>query len=316
MRVSTSSADLIVIRLFGGLGNQLFQYALGRHLSLIHDRPLRFDTTDYTATKSDAKQGIRLFGLGAFSVSGQVASPDEMKPFKPYRGQGTTARLARLASRWTPYHLCHYIAERKTDVWRFRRSVLTSPLAKQVLIHGYWQTEKYFEDIAAIIRSDLRLKLPPVGENAEMLSTICAADSVSVHVRHGDNATSATSKQGVLPIAYYEHAAGLVTKRVRKPHFFVFSDDLTWAREKLRLPDPTTFVMHNRDEKDCEDLRLMAACRHHILGNSTFSWWGAWLGKKNDQIVYAPEKYWLGLDRDYHRRDYYPSSWSVLPVSL
>jgi hypothetical protein len=90
---------MIVSRFIGRLGNQLFQYALGRHLSLIHHRPLRLDTSSYIATKPDAKQGTRLFGLGAFSVNGQAASPDELQRFKMYRRRGTAGRLARLANR-------------------------------------------------------------------------------------------------------------------------------------------------------------------------------------------------------------------------
>ena len=233
---------MIVIRFMGGLGNQLFQYALGRHLSLIHHRHLRFDTSGYTATKPDAKQGTRLFGLGAFSVNGQSASPDQLLPFEMYRRRGTAGRLARLANRWTPHRWRRFIVEQEKDFWQFRRSVLTSPLAKEVWIQGYWQTEKYFEDIAPIIRNELGLKQSAVGENAEMLATISALDSVSVHVRHGDNA-SALNPLGVLPIGYYEQAAGLITKQIPKPHFFVFSDDPEWAKAKLRLPAPTTFVV-------------------------------------------------------------------------
>ena len=306
---------MIVIRFTGGLGNQLFQYALGRHLSLIHNRPLRFDTSGYTATTPDAKQGTRLFGLGAFAISGQLATSDELRPFEMYRRQGTRGRLTRLGNRCLPFRFRRYIIEDKAHFWRFRRSVLTSPLAEQVLLQGHWQTEKYFEDIAPTIRSDLRLNLPAVGENAEMLSTICAVNSVSVHVRHGDNATSLAREHGVLPLSYYERAAGLIKKWIPKPYFFVFSDDPDWAKENLSLPDPTTFLIHNGDEKNYEDLRLMATCRHHIVGNSSFSWWGAWLGKKDGQIVYAPAQYLMrsnGQRSDY--RDYYPAAWGVLPV--
>ena len=307
---------MIVIRFTGGLGNQLFQYALGRHLSLIHNRPLRFDTSGYIATTPDAKLGTRLFGLGAFSISGQLANSDELQPFEMYRREGTKGRISRLANRCVPFRFRRYIIENKADFWRFCRFVLRSQLAEEVLFQGHWQTEKYFEDIAAIIRNDLRLKLPAEGANAEMLSTIGGVDSVAVHVRHGDNATSAAKHHGVLPPSYYEQAAGLMKKRISKPCFFVFSDDPDWTKENLRLPAPTIFVVHNGDEKNYEDLRLMAACKHHIVGNSTFSWWAAWLGKKDDQIVLAPAQYLIcsnGHGRDY--RDYYPSSWGLLSVN-
>jgi hypothetical protein len=296
----------------GGLGNQLFQYALGRHLSMIHERPLRFDVSGYTAIKPDAKTGTRMCGLDAFAVSGQAASAEELKHFEIYRRVGTIGRIARLANSWTPYHRRVYLLERRADFWRFCKSVLTSRLASRVYMVGYWQAEKYFADIAGTIQADLRLKRPAEGENAEMLSAIREADSVAVHVRHADNATSAAKGLGILPLAYYEKATGLISQQLRHPQFFVFSDDPDWARATLTLPGPTTFVTHNGDEKNYEDLRLMAACKHHIIANSTFSWWGAWLGKKDGQIVYAPMKYYINTDRDF--RDFYPASWNLLPV--
>lgn len=301
---------MIVIRFMGGLGNQLFQYALGRHLSLIHNRPLRFDASGYTATRPDTYTGTRLFGLEAFSVKGQVATPAELKWFEIYRTPGTWGRIARLANRWTPYHRRRYILERNRDFWHFRPEVLTSSLAEHVCMVGFWQTEKYFADIAKTIRAELTLKRAADGENAAMLSVISRTDSVSVHVRHGDNATSMAKEHGVLQPSYYQRAAGLITKGLRNPHFFVFSDDPAWARENLTLPGETTFVVHNGDEKNYEDLRLMAACKHHIVGNSTFSWWGAWLGSKAGQLVYAPMKYLLHSNRVY--QDYYPATWKLL----
>jgi hypothetical protein len=303
---------MILVHFRGGLGNQLFQYALGRHLSLINKRPLRFDKSSYTAIKPDPRLGVRLFGLEAFSVSGEVATSDELRRFERYRGNRPTARLARLVNEWAPYYCRNYIRQPKDEVWRFRKALLRSRLPAQTLIEGYWQTEKYFEDIASIIRSDLTLKAGATGQNAEMLHAIEESDSVSVHVRHGDNATSVAKDWGVLPITYYDEAARLLIQQIRRPHFFVFSDDPDWAKVALRLPGPMTFASHNGDEKNYEDLRLMAACKHHITGNSTFSWWGAWLGKKENQIVYAPDKQILYHDCDY--RDYYPPSWNILTI--
>lgn len=303
---------LILIRFMGGLGNQLFQYALGRHLSLIHNRPLRFDISGYTALQPDAKAGTRLFGLTAFNVSGQIATPAELSYFQMYRRPGTIGRIARLLNSFTPYRRRHYIQEPKAHYWRFHRSVLTSPLAGYVCLEGFWQTEKYFADIATTIRQDFVLRAPAAGEDAEMLSCILRTDSVAVHVRHGDNATSVAKDHGVLPLAYYQEAARLITREVSHPHFFIFSDGPDWARENLTLPGPTAFVVHNGDEKNYQDLRLMAACKHHVVGNSTFSWWGAWLGKKDHQRVYAPMKYFMELHRD--NGDYYPSGWILLPV--
>jgi hypothetical protein len=305
--------NLIVVRFTGGLGNQLFQYALGRHLSLIHGRPLRFDISGYTEGKPDAKTGLRLFGLPAFSVTGEPATSEELQDFLIYRTPGTRGRLARLANRIPQWHRRRYLEERRENCWRFCPALLKSPLAEPVCLVGNWQTEKYFAAIEATIRKELELKQPPEGENLAMLAEISHCDSVAVHVRHGDNATVPETAHGVLPAAYYRNAVQVMTSAIRDPQFFVFSDDPAWARQALDLPGPTTFVTHNGDEKNQEDLRLMAACKHHIIANSTFSWWGAWLGKKKGQVVCAPRAYHLYLNRDFG--DYYPAGWNLLPAS-
>ncbi len=303
---------MIVIRCMSGLGNQLFQYALGRHLSLIHGRPLRLDASGYTATEPDANAGTRQFGLDAFAVNGQVAAPEELEEFEIYRRVGTRGRIARLLNRWTPYHRRAVIQEASADYWRFQPSILTSRLAEPVCLVGFWQSERYFADIDATIRRDLTLKQPPDAENIEILSDIERANSIAIHVRHGDNATGAAEKLGVLSSDYYQRAAALIAAEIGEPHFFVFSDDPDWAAKTLMLPGPVTFITHNGDKRNHEDLRLMAACKHHIVANSTFSWWGAWLGKKHGQVVYAPSKYFLHSDQDCP--DFYPNSWHLLPV--
>jgi hypothetical protein len=277
---------------------------------LIHNRPLRLDISGYTDARPDAKTGARVFGLDAFSVAGDVATPDDVKSFLIYRTPGTRGRLARLANRWSPLSRRRYVQEPPAKYWQFYSTILASRLAERVCLVGNWQSEKYFEKIAATIRKDLELKSPATGENAAMLSAISGCNSVSVHVRHGDNVTIEKA-HGVLPAEYYHNAAELVARNTSHPHFYVFSDDPAWAKEMLSLPGPTVFVVHNGDEKNYEDLRLMAACKHHIVGNSTFSWWGAWLGKKDNQVVYAPRKYHLGSNYDY--RDFYPPTWNLLP---
>jgi hypothetical protein len=302
----------ILIRFMGGLGNQLFQYALGRHLSLIHDRPLKFDISGYTATKPDWKAGTRLFGLAAFNVTGQIATAAELSEFETYRRAGTIGRIARLANSLTPFRHRRYIQEPPSEYWRFSDRILTSPLADHILLDGFWQSEKYFESIAATIRKDFNPTLPATGENAAMLSCISGTNSIAIHVRHGDNATGAANELGVLPLEYYNEAAGLIAGKVDKPHFFVFSDDPGWARDHLTFPGPTTFVVHNGDQRNYEDLRLMAACKHHVTANSTFSWWGAWLGKKDRQLVYAPAKYFISTEREL--KDFFPSGWNLLAV--
>lgn len=112
------------------------------------------------------------------------------------------------------------------------------------------------------------------------------------------------------PLSYYYQAVKDLARQVSTPQFYVFSDDPDWAKSNLKLNFPCTFVTHNGEEKNYEDLRLMAACRHHIMGNSTFSWWGAWLGKKQGQLVYAPKRYHFGHNAP--TADFYPSGWKLI----
>lgn len=147
------------------------------------------------------------------------------------------------------------------------------------------------------------------------LKTRCKSILVrAVHtlIRRGDNAHNPPSMRsfGLVPLDYYYTAADRIASEVAEPHFYVFSDDPDWAQANFRLNFPTTFVTHNDDWRNYEHLRLMNRCRHHIIANSIFSWWGAWLGKKPEQIVYAPRKYYQYLDRP--TSDLYPTEWRLV----
>jgi len=302
---------MIVVRFTGGLGNQMFQYALGRHLALIHKRHLRFDVSGYVDDKPDAKTGVRLFGLSSFRVEGEIASRDELEVFQPHRAVGLGGRVVRAIDRCKPLAQRRVIQERMDDRWQFRPELLSSHLADPVCVVGLWHTEKYFASIASTIRSELQVKSAATNENAAMLAEIASTDSVAVHVRHGDNVT-VEKAHGALPVSYYQQASQRLQQCVSNPRYYVFSDDPTWAKANLAFLGEAVFVSHNGDEKNHEDLRLMSACKHHIVGNSTFSWWGAWLGEKEGQLVYAPRQYHVAATYTYP--DYYPANWTLLPA--
>lgn len=306
----TTNASKIVVRFTGGLGNQMFQYALGRHLALIHKRQLRFDVSGYVNDKPDAKTGVRLFGLSWFSVHGEIATGDDLEPFRSYRATGLGGRVMRVVDRAKPIARRRIVQERNEHRWQFRPDLLKSHLADPVCLVGLWQSEKYFAAIANTIRSELQVKKAPNGDNAAMLAEISSTNSVAVHVRYGDNVT-VEQAHGALPLSYYHRACDLLQQKVSNTRYYVFSDDPSWAKANLALPGETVFVCHNGDEKNHEDLRLMSACKHHIIGNSTFSWWGAWLGKKEGQLVYAPRQYHMAASFTYP--DYYPPNWTLLP---
>jgi hypothetical protein len=180
--------------------------------------------------------------------------------------------------------------------------------APKILI-GFWQSEKYFRAVAGTIRSEFRLISEAGGENARWLDEVKRVDAVCVHVRRGDNVTLSAKTHGSCSVAYYSRAMEHIRNMVRHPRFFVFSDGLDWVRENFVAPD-TVVVDANGPEAADEELRLMSACRHHIIANSSLSWWAAWLGEHESQIVIAPEP-WFITGRP--TPDLLPDRWLRLP---
>ncbi len=162
---------------------------------------------------------------------------------------------------------------------------------------GYWQSEKYFKDYEDAIRSEFSRTDPLDGPNEATAAQITSSTAVCVSVRRGDYVTvpAINRYHGVLPLEYYMAAVALVRRSLPDAHFFVFSDDLDWCRVNLLLGGSMTFVDHDQN-RPADDLRLMALCPHHIVANSTFSWWGAWLATGKDGIVIAPKQWAVAED--------------------
>jgi hypothetical protein len=213
------------------------------------------------------------------------------------------ARVRNLRRRfWVP-GLPHVVVEKNHP---FDPSVLE--LKGNIYLVGYWQSEKYFQEIADTVRHDFCFKNPPAGPNAATAAHIRATCSICVHVRRTDYITDPCSNRliGTCSPEYYRSAAQFVASRLPNPHFFVFSDEPDWARANLMLPGPASFVADNDLQRGYEDLRLMTLCQHHIIANSTLSWWGAWLSSSGG-ITIAPKKWFKGDEVD--TRDVVPERW-------
>ena len=290
---------MIIVRLIGGLGNQLFQYAAARRLSIETEQPFKLDLTAYETDP------LRDYSLRPFNTCQDVATADEIRRVKPSPEDAHAGwwpqralRNRRYSKSWirerTPYAYDPRVARARGDVY----------------LEGYWANEEYFKPIESTIRQEFTVTSDPDEENLAVARAIASTTSVCRHVRRGDYATDPATERfhGLAPLSYYEQAVARLTQSVTDPHFFIFSDDPSWAREHLKLAHPVTYVTHNRADKAHEDLRLMASCRHHIIANSSFSWWGAWLAQRpvpdprfpvpDGQVVIAPAK-WLnepGID--------------------
>ena len=291
---------MVVVKLIGGLGNQFFQYALGRALSLRNNAPLKLDVSGFESYR------LRRYGLRHFNVVEEIASADEIERFRRASSNG----LARLASKLGVLPDSLRFTTIVEAGFRFCPEVLRA--RGNVYLDGYWQSEKYFKGIEEVIRRELTVKHEPDPVNEQVGRRIVDTDSVCVHVRRGDYATNPEINKiyELCTPDYYHAAVRELTKSVAAPHLFVFSDDPRWARENLEINHPVTFVEHNGGGKDYEDLRLMSLCKHFIIANSSFSWWGAWLGGYPLKRVYAPKAWFRTPEHD--TRDLIPDAWSVI----
>jgi len=278
---------VVIARLFGGIGNQMFQYAAGRALALRTRSPFRVDVADCTAHR-----GYEL--SHAFVVDARVASVEDMEALLGWRRRRKVRRL--LAHMPVTALRGAYVPEPHFHYWPGYRK-----LGGRAYLDGYWQSAEYFSDVEADVRAWFRFRRPLRGANAAVAAMIEQAPaSVSVHVRRGDYVADPEVARihGTNPVDYYERARARLAERLESdPRFFVFSDDMGWARAHLELPSSTVFVDHNQGSDSHFDLQLMARCRHHIIANSSFSWWGAWLDPSNAKIVIAPSS-WFRVGHD------------------
>jgi hypothetical protein len=290
---------MVIVRLCGGLGNQMFQYALGRTIALRRKVPLKFDLTWFT------QFGVRNYKLDRLRiVADGEATPEEIAHVEGDDRGGLSRWLFWLVQARLPYYRRAKIEERCTT---FDPYVLHAP--KNVYLGGYWPCERYFAHIRELLLQEFEPVEPPDPVSREMAQVMEQNESVSLHVRRGDYVTDPQfhRRHGLCPLDYYHQAIARLTSTVRRPEFFVFSDDIPWVREHLVMDWPVTYVTHNGEARDYEDMRLMSRCKHHIIANSTFSWWGAWLCRHPGKMVLAPRR-WLN-DPTIDTRDRVPDSW-------
>jgi Glycosyl transferase family 11 len=284
---------MVCVKLIGGLGNQMFQYAVARCLAVQKRTRLKLDVSGLDGVSSDSNAPKRSYALSCFSIQGAIATRDDMNHFFP------EMRLARywtkLRRRLFPYQWQGYLKERRE--FAFDPHVLRA--IGSTYLDGYWQNENYFREVTTELRQDFQLARPLAAPSQELLEVISRTNAVSVHVRRGDYVSNARTHahHGVCPREYYHRAAKLALDSLGVAHFFVFSDDSSWPRENLNWEHPTTYLNGTVSREPYEDMILMSRCRHNIIANSTFSWWAAWLNDNPHKLVIAPRK-WLGARPD------------------
>lgn len=294
---------MIVVRLMGGLGNQMFQYAMGRRVAEESGTPLKLDLSWFLEQAQRNSDTTRSYELGVFNISATIASKEELARFKVSRG-----RFARVFERLTRL----FLPSTRPNILRERQFAFDASILgnyPDAYLDGYWQSEKYFKAVEPVIRAEFAFTKHPDSKNRELAEKIVGVDAVSLHVRRGDYVLNPATHNfhGTCSLDYYREAISLISQTVSNPHFFIFSDDLAWVKQNLVLEFPATYVTHNQGDKSYEDLRLMSLCKHHIIANSSFSWWGAWLASNKRQTVIAPAKWFNRADID--TSDLIPENW-------
>jgi hypothetical protein len=198
-----------------------------------------------------------------------------------------------------------FVIEPHFNYWK---GINDAPLDSYLM--GYWQSEKYFINADETIRKDFNFKLPMGANNVNLMKEINEVNAISLHVRRGDyaNNVQTTATHGLCSIEYYHAAILHMANQIDAPNFFIFSDDIAWVKENLKIDFPHTFVNHNFGLESYNDMRLMSLCKHNIIANSTFSWWGAWLNSNKKKIVIAPKR-WFANETIINTQDLIPYDW-------
>lgn len=282
-----------MIRLKGGLGNQLFQYATGLYIAKKQGDSLIIDTSAYNGsdTNPDTK---RDYGLSYFNISANVATHEEVKHMR--NPHGFISRLYRLFRQkilrkyYIDYHEAYFLTTHR-------------------YIDGFFQSEKNFLPIQDSIRKEFTLKDQYESDHFKKVrESIISKKSVSIHIRRGDyvSVEKLARALSVCNREYYEKAMRVMEEKIDSPIFYFFSDDIEWVKNEFGNEKNYVFISDG-NLTNYEELMLMSACSHHIIANSTFSWWGAWLNPSKEKIVIAPER-WVATRNNPHKH-ILPDNW-------
>lgn len=287
---------MIVVKLVGGLGNQMFEYASAKGLATKLAVEIKMDKGWFSQIPTSATP--RHFELNSFKLK------HDSIDFKPYFAGTSLARTGKA-------FVAPIFGRRVLNLYREPHYHYSADLLRQpdnTYLDGYFQSEKYFAHIREDLLSDFVWAKPATGKNKKLLEVIMEDESsVSIHVRRGDYVSSANTAEfhGLRGVDYYQEATKIIEKSLRRPNYYVFSDEPDWCKKNLKFKHNTAFIDWNTD--GAEDMRLMKSCRHNVLANSSFSWWGAWLNTNEEKIVVAPRQ-WFN-DPAIDTNDVIPRSW-------
>jgi len=292
---------MIISRIIGGLGNQLFMYAAGRRLAQKHDTILKLDISGYSYVEPSLE--YNKYKLMHFNIIENIATRDEIENIRG-RNSRLNRTLGRYLPKWIlPYMKISYVRQRRRY---FESDILNLP--DDIYLEGYWQSEKYFKDIREILLNELTLKKCS-DEMDNVIEEINEVNSVAIHVRRGNyiKDPEVNRKFGAMDLEYYQRCIEYFEINIESPYFYIFTDDPEWVDININSDYPVRIVSNTNQFKDYEEQYLMGLCKHQIIPNSTFSWWAAWLNRNSDKIICAPKMWYRNSSRA--SKDLIPKEW-------
>jgi hypothetical protein len=297
---------MVTVFMRGGLGNQMFQYAAGLNLAKKNKTDLMLDTVHILDRFPRPHFTYRTFDLAeVFMIEPRFTHLSKFAEKMPIPGFWLGIDLMAMNLRQAfGYTKILYQDERKDF------DLLSFPEKKNVVLYGRWENERYFIENESAVRESLKFRHPLEGEAATLAEDIRMANSVALHVRRGDYAAvkTVTKLMGDIDLSYYKNAVAYMSKKIASPQFFIFSDDIEWCKENIKLDVPAIYIpASSSGPKAAFHLQMMSLCKHNIIANSTFSWWGAWLNANPEKTVIAPKTWLAGASKEI-----IPSSWITL----
>ena len=280
----------VVVRLLGGLGNQMFQYAAARAVAHHSGAQVLLDLRAFES------YNLRKPELHRWRIEASEASNRDLRPY-PAGALRLSGRFRRLGA----LTRCYFEPSLAFHGVLFSRK---APLH----LNGYFQSEKYFSQIRPLLLKEFMPARPMSVENRRISEEAAATNSVSMHMRRGDYLSDARNLavHGACDAGYYKRAIDTLLSTTGNATYFLFSDDMDWVRRNITVPGRAIYVEGNQADPEM-DIHLMSVCRHNICANSSFSWWGAWLNSNENKTVIAPVR-WFATDR-HDAADLVPPQW-------
>jgi hypothetical protein len=296
---------MIAVHLSGGLGNQMFQYAFGKYLAEKFQTELILDVRSFQDQRRIDTSGVavRRYELDCFDINPKFFTERDQRFFFPTNQFFSKAihKMERLLRTKILLYEPHYGFN----------PLMVDRAIKDTYLHGYWQSHLYFEPIKDLIRRDFTFLLPE-NRNREIEQKIRQSNSVSIHVRRGDyvNSQIVNLVHGSTTMFYYKQAIDLVSLQMDNVSWFVFSDDIRWCKEAFSSLSNVVFVSDKLNASSYYEMYLMSQCKHNVIANSTFSWWGAWLNGNPDKMAMMPNQWFTNRTSEELRL--IPQDWIVL----